>query len=133
MYATWKSRTVRSLLPGAESSIDHLEIPTVAIEHPTINVHDEAYARTSDWPAAKQMKIAPTNTMIANKIVPQNVPNLLNTTPVTSLLTHSAMLEKATTFAATSAEAPAVENKMLKKLTPTIAIPPSKNIENTNK
>lgn len=71
--------------------------------------------------------------MAANKIVPQNAPSLSNTTPVTSLLTHKAMLEKATTFAATSAEAPAVENRMLKKLTPTIAIPPSKNIENTNK
>lgn len=78
------------------------------------------------------MKTAPANRMTANKIVPQNAPSLSYTTPVTSLLTHSAMLEKATTLAATSAEDPAVANKMLKKFTPTIAIPPSKKIEKTN-
>lgn len=70
--------------------------------------------------------------MAANKIDPQNAPSLSYTTPVTSLLTHNAMLENATTLAATSADAPAVENKMLKKLTPTMATPPSKKIAKTN-
>lgn len=78
------------------------------------------------------MKTDPANNIAANKIVPQKAPSLSYTTPVTSLLIHNAMLEKATTLAATSAVAPAVENKMLKKFTPTIATPPSKNIEKTN-
>lgn len=77
------------------------------------------------------MKTAPASKIAANKIDPQNAPSLSYTTPVTSLLTHSAMLENATTLAATSALAPAVENKMLKKLTPTMAIPPSKKIAKT--
>lgn len=45
---------------------------------------------------------------------------------------HKLILDVTTTAAATSALEPAVENKILKKLTPVIAIPPIKNTAKTN-